>query len=282
MGLSGTGGQLEASRQMAFQGNSGIWGVQVRTRLTSSFVVPSKTPGRVDGALIGGLIGFRCLRPGVSWPLFRFQSYNDDGTLRPQAGETLEESGEPGPLPALIRKFSSQNLPPITSSRIGNIIEHVLQPTTVGNLGAFDCFFSHIVRGQTRYKDADNSFGEFGSSVTLPLESMVFDLFIHRDLELIEPPSVTVFGRPAGGPDDASTHRETYKIPIHEKCVELVGQPPVIVTPLVPRYPELVALVTARLGHGLNEFRGFRVTLKYPPMPATVVLRWPLPDAPRA
>jgi len=89
-------------------------------------------------------------------------------------------------------------------------------------------------------------------------------------------------GRPAGGPDDASTHRETYKIPIHEKCVELVGQPPVIVTPLVPRYPELVALVTARLGHGLNEFRGFRVTLKYPPMPATVVLRWPLPDAPRA
>lgn len=281
MGLSGGGGQLEASRQMAFQGNSGIWGVQVRTRMTSAFVVPSKTPGRVDAALIGGLLGFRCLRQGVSWPLFRFQSYNDDGTPRDRTAETVEENDGSSPLPALIRRFSSPNLPPIKSVRIRNSVEHSLQPTTVGNLGAFDCYFGDILRGESRYRDEINVQGEFASSVTLPLENLVFDLFVHRELEMPEPPTVVVYGRPAGGPDDPSAHRESFRIPIPERCVEMVGRPPVVVTPLMPRYPELVAMVTARLGSNLADFRGFRATLKFPPMPATVVLRWPLPEAPK-
>lgn len=281
MGLGGAGGQLEASRLAAYQGNSGIWGVQVRTRMTAGFVVPSATRGRVDGALVGGLLGFRCLRPGVSWPLFRFQCYNDDGTPRRKESEPLEAGDGHTSLPSLIRSFSSPALPPIASHVIGNSVEHVLQPTTVGNLGAFDCFFGEVVRGNTRYRDASNTHAEFSSSVTLPIESLVFDIFVHRDLELAAPPAMDVFGRPAGGPADPTTHRDPYRIPIHERCVELVGQPPVLVTPLMPRHPDLVAMVTARLGFPLSEFRGFRATLKYPPMPATVVIRWPLAEAPR-
>jgi hypothetical protein len=265
---------------MAFQGNSGIWGVQVRTRMTAGFVVPGRTPGMVDAALVGGLLGFRCLRPGVSWPLFRFQSYTGEGVQMERDRETITAGDGPAAMPALIRRFSSEKLPPIRTVRIGNIEEHVLQPTTVGDLGAFDCFFGDLVRDDARYRTNVDTHAEFASSVTLPVETLVFDVFIHRDVELVEPPTVAVYGRPAGGPDDPATHTEPYRIPIPERCVEMVGQPPVVVTPLMPRYPELVAMVTTRLGHSLADFRGFRATLKYPPMPATVVLRWPLPEAP--
>jgi hypothetical protein len=282
MGVMEGSGQLDVSRQIAFQGNSGIWGVQARTRLTAGFLAPSKTqPDRADAILIGGFLGFRCLRPGVSWPLFRFQSYDDKGALLELPRETVEPNGEGGALASLIRRFSSANLPPIKSVQVGKITEHVLQPTTVGNLGAFDCCFGDVIRGDARYRDEANTHADFGSSVNLPLETLLFDVFIHRELELSEPPALTVYGRPGGGPDEPSVRLESRRIPISERCVELVGRPPVVVTPLMPRYPELVGMAVARLGCTLGEFRGFRATLKYPPMPSSVVLRWPLAEAPK-
>jgi hypothetical protein len=279
MGLTGGGGQLETSRQMAFQGNSGIWGVQVRARLTSAFVAPAKKQGQVDAALVGGMIGFRCLRPGISWPLFRFQSYHDDGRPMDLGEEMIEPSG--GSLPMLLRRFSSPTLPPIASYRVGNYQEHVLQPTTVGNLGAFDCLFGGIVRGNPRYRTADDMHGEFASSVTMPVETLLFDVFVHRELEMPRPPEVHVYGRPGGGLDDPTTRREEYRVPLPVRCVELPGHPPVVATPLVPRYGDLVALVMERLGHPAAQYRGFRLTLGHPPMPSTVLLRWPLAEAPR-
>ena len=41
-------------------------------------------------------------------------------------------------------------------------------------------------------------------------------------------------------------------------------------------------MVTARLGRDLEEFRGYRVSMAYPPIPTLAVFHYPLPARPPA
>src|SRR5262249_52136451 len=104
---------------------------------------------------------------------------------------------------------------------------------------AFDCFFGEIARGAPRYRTESDPYGEFTSTITLPIENLVFDLILHESIEL-PPPEVRVYGRPMGGPYDPLSVNEESALPLAEKCVELAGSPPAVATPLVPRYSEMV------------------------------------------
>lgn len=274
MGLSGELG-LATSREAAFRGNSGIWGVQARARTTLGVVAPSKTdPDIVDVALVGGFVGIRRLRPNVRWRLFRFQAYTADGSPLPRPGvEPIDPAEQPDS--HLFREFCSSNTPPMESLRNAEFRDYFLPSGPVGNTGAFDCFFGEIYRGHPRYTSPSDAHGEFSSSVSLPTETLIFDLLVHRDVQ-VPAPQVVVYARPDGGPDTPSTRDAQIILPIQERCVELAGRPPATALAIAPRYAELTHAVTARLGFGLSDFRGYRLTLKHPPLNSTVVLRWPL------
>lgn len=282
MGVSNSGtGQLDHSRQLAFQGNSGIWGVQARARLTAGIIVPSRNdPAMVDAALIGGLVGFRRLRPNVSWPLFRFAHLVDSAASRDQQMEEIELKKAHGDVPRLLRRFCSPDMPQIDSRKVGTATEYILPAGPIGNSGSFSCFFGDIFRGQPRYRHPDDPHCEFGSHITLPVETLVFDLLIHQQLAL-DAPTVMIFGRPDGTPYGPDTAREENLIPVTERCINLAGRPPAVSSPLIPRYAELMQSVFDRLGFPADEFRGHRLVLKHPPMNSTVVLRSPLPEGPR-
>lgn len=275
MGLSGEVG-LAASREAAFRGNSGIWGVQARTRTTLGMVAPSRTsPDHVDVALVGGLSSIRRLRPNVRWRLFRFQAYNADGSPLSQHGvELIDPTGSEGEL-NLLRGFCSPDMPPIESVRNDRFRDYFLPPGPVGKTGAFDCFFGELFRGHARYATSTDPHGEFASTVSLPTETLVFDLLIHRDIR-VQAPDVLVYARADGGPDNPQTRAEQTLLPIQERCVELAGRPPAVSITSVPRYGELASTVAARLGAPLAELRGYRLTLKHPPLNSTVILRWNL------
>ena len=51
-----------------------------------------------------------------------------------------------------------------------------------------------------------------------------------------------------------------------------------MVTPLVPRYGEIVGRVYERLGWDPRKFKGVRLEMKYPPLSSSVVLSSPLPE----
>src|SRR5438477_6125575 len=60
---------LELSRKLAFRGNSGLYGVQARTRVLCNFLAPNPDdPERLDMVTVSGYVGFRRLRPNVRWP----------------------------------------------------------------------------------------------------------------------------------------------------------------------------------------------------------------------
>lgn len=282
MGVGSRGeGQLDMSRQLAYQGNSGILGVQAKVRVTAAFVVPSKTdPTRVDCALVGGLVGFRRLRPNVSWPLFRFTHHTDGKPSRPGNVEEIELKRSADEVPRLLRRFCSPNLPQIRTAMLADATEYVLPSGPVGNSGQFSCFFGDVVRGEQRYAKPGDEYCEFGSHITLPVETLVFDLLVHEGLEVALPPAVLVFGRPDGVPYDPRTVRDENLIPLSERAAPLAGRPPAVATPLVPHYAEIVQAVVDRLGFEAGEMRGYRLVLKHPPMNSTVVLRCDLPSKP--
>ena len=159
----------------------------------------------------------------------------------------------------------------------------VLGSGPIGNEGAFDCFWGEMKRfAVPRYAEQSDDIGEFGAAITVPTEHLVADVIVHRDLEFALAPEVLVFGRifptgaPTGSADDPSL------IPIRQTVIELPGVPPLVNTPHIPGYPELMRRIWARTEWDPEDFRGVRLLMKYPPLQSNIILRFPLPDRPAA
>ncbi|GJQ30138.1 MAG: hypothetical protein HBSAPP03_20220 [Phycisphaerae bacterium] len=285
MGLLGNENRLESSREMFFKGASGLWGVQARTRLMSVILAPSKTSADYyDAVMVAGFMGFRRLRPTATWRLFRYQ-YSDEkqpvnGKAPPTPPSDVPYSEpldtNPGEHPMLLRRFCSANMPPIEAVRVGDKVEHYLAGGPVGNAGTFDCTVGNITRNLPGYATPEDATSSFASSVSLPVEQLVFDIIVHRERPL-PTPEVRVFGFPHGGPDDPSAQQQRNLLPISGEFEELAGSPPAVTTPSVPRYAEIAQSVYERLGYRPAEFRGIRMVMPYPPMNSMVVARWDLP-----
>ncbi|MFO0831884.1 MAG: hypothetical protein U0637_08565 [Phycisphaerales bacterium] len=278
-GLLGTSSALERSREMAFEGLSGLWGVQAKAKLTTGFVAPcTHRPGHVDCALVGGYGGFRRLRSQATWTLFRFSGYNDDGTPREDPSGTMEEiePPQPGQPARVLKRFCSPNMPELTVTTHEGIADYVLPSGPIGNLGAFDCYFGHILRELPYFKRAGDERAAFASAITLPTEMLVLDIIVHKSLQTPLVEAVT-FGYPNGSPENPHSQQHRCTLPLVEPILELAGNPPAVAHVAIPRYHEVVNAVYERMGWKPSDFRGMRVTMKHPPMSSLVEVRWALP-----
>ena len=279
MGGAGSGERLEQSRKLAFRGNSGLWGLQAKVRSTTTLVAPNLLdPTKIDLCIVGGVVEFRRLRPGIRWPLFRPRQYHDDGTpivLGPKE-EPVDPSATDPSSPMLIRDFCSENMPEIRAVRSRLGWDYEMGDGPVGNTGAFTCFFGRIVRqADSKFRTPTNRYFDLLSHVTMPAETMVFDLLVHQDFPFMMSPRVML----VASTDGSSPGESGQTIPLEARPVELTGRPPMLGTPLIPRYDELTAMLFERIGRPAREFRALRLTVKYPPMHAVTVLRSELPEA---
>ncbi|MCL4221254.1 MAG: hypothetical protein KJZ65_07780 [Phycisphaerales bacterium] len=280
----GAADRLEMSRKLAFRDNSGIYGVQARTRMALHVLAPNADdPGKLDLAMVRGYIGFRRLRPLVRWPMFQMRAWStgDDQMMTHQRWEPIEASGN-GQQTCLMPSFSSANLLEICTETTPEGIDIVAMPGPVGNFGAIDCIVGDMMRSAvSRYRSADDGTGELGAAITVPVETLVVDLVAHEDLAFALTPKVVVFGhvaphgRPSGREDALTT------LPIMDEVRELSGRPPAMATPRVPKYSDLVVQVCKWLGCPLDKMRAVRLEMKYPPLGANVVFRFELPDPPQ-
>jgi len=281
----GSTDRLEVSRKLAFRGNSGIWGVQARTRLAFNALVPNaEDPGTLDMATIRGYVGFRRLRPAVRWPLFQVREWStgDDPMMTRPSWEPIEGEGEGGVVGAnILGSFSSANLPDIRAEDTPEGTDIVLMPGPIGNFGAIDCFQGEMMRAAvSRYRNGGDNVGEFGAAISVPVETLVMDLLVHEDLAFALGARVHVLGRvtPRGQP--TGDERDISALPIVDEVRELAGRPPAMATPRIPGYPRMIELVCARLGVDPRRMRAGRLEMKYPPLGSTVVVRFELPERP--
>jgi hypothetical protein len=274
MGLGAPDRQLEASRELAFRGNSGICGLQARTRLMSAILVPSKNgSGHADSAIVGGFVGLRRFRSSVRWPLFHFSGYSGDaGNPDHQSPTSLGDDG-----PRILSEFCSKGELPIETVTTEKSIEKMLVGGEVGNRGAFDCYFGSIARGLSMYRTETDTRADLYSMISLPIEHLVFDILYHRSLP-VPVPQMTIYNRVGRGLQDMVTGPDDDVLPIQMPITILAGSPPAVATALVPRYTEMFRVVCERMGVNPSEMRGYRFSLRWPPLSSIANVSWALPE----
>jgi hypothetical protein len=276
--------RLEESRKLAFQGNTGILGIQARVRFASFFVAPNPAdPTTLDTAYLGGLLGIRRFRPDAGWPLTRHTHFHDDGSPCPPPNRISLDPEFPGPGPSLIGRFCSKPTPEVTVRRSGNMELYELAPGPIGNRGTANVCNGHYTLGDVpRYQDEHNSNGEFHLFVSSPVKTMQFDLLLHKDLGVTELSDAILslnFNQAEARPQDRLPGEV---LPMPEKPQLLYGHKPALATPLVEHYGEMADLVFERLHWQASDFRAWRLVLRYPPLPASLIMSFPLQAAPKS
>ncbi len=279
MGMIDRDAATASGRELAFRGNSSVWGVQAKTRLSAMIIAPGRREGTHDYVMLSGFVGLRRLRPTVQWRLVRAQAHSDKGAML-NLGSGMEdiEAKSPDDLPLLIREFCSPGMPELLARPTDEGVEVCLPAGQVGNRGAFDAFFGYIFRGIPARRAPDNEYGSAAAPVTLPVEALVFDLIIHKGVHMPAMPEVKMYGFPHGGPDSPAAQTPANELPLHERPVELAGSPPALATPMVPGLARFAHKLYARMGWSPSDFRGVRLHVKHPPMSSRTVMRWPLPE----
>jgi hypothetical protein len=274
---------LELSRKLTFRGNSGLWGVQAKTRLMTAFLAPNADdPGRLDMAIVRGYLGLRRLRSEVRWPIFQLTGWGDDEELKSTARwEPIEPSGSGSSALPLMRGFSNVTAEQVEEAKTADGWNYVLAPGPIGNAGSVDCFVGDCLKAAApRYRAGNDTIGELGATISAPTERLIFDLLVHESLDFALTPRVQVYGGALAAWADHGARDEMLQIPVFNDVARLPGRPPVVATPYVPRYSEVVQSVCDRMQWTLDRFRGCRFELSYPPMGSTVFLQFPLPESP--
>ena len=268
----GNGDQLELSRKLAFRGNSGLYGVQARTRFKCAMLAPHPNqPDVLDMVDINGYVDFRRLRPhacaGQSSSFGRGARGQDP--IQEPEWEPIEP-GVNGDRSRIIHSLTRGALPEIQAGHDLGWNRLCAGAGPVGNEGAFDCYWGEFMRSAaSRYREREGDIGEFGAAITAPSEQLVFDLIVHRDLEFALKPEVMVFGRIFRTVSRPAGRTILRCCRFVRPPIDLHGSPPIVNTPLVPRYPQLLRKVYDRLDWNPQDFRGIRLLMKYPPLGQT-------------
>ncbi len=272
----GGGVGLELSRKRAFVGNSGIYGIQAKTMLMCCVLAPNADdPDQLDMAMVRGHLGLRRLRAIDGFPIFRMRQWSQAGqAIGTQQWEPIER----GQADRALKTFAKGDVPEIEPIETKGGTDYVIRPGPIGNRGAIDCFYGDMLRaGASRYQTDADTMGEFGATMTVPAENLVFDLIYHRDLDFCADAITKVYAYSFLHGNREGEWDESTCLPIRQPASPIVGTPPAVATPLIPRYAELVQMVTTRLGLDASDVRGLRYELKYPPLGSTSVIRFDLP-----
>ncbi|MCA9274451.1 MAG: hypothetical protein KDA29_00325 [Phycisphaerales bacterium] len=272
---------LHNTRKMGYQCSSSIWGVQARVRMASFFLAPNPdNPELLDTASLGGLIDVRRLRSKATVPLMTRFAYNDDGTaMRPPEVEPIEIGSDDDQL-MLMHEFCSKPVPRFTKISSGNTVRWQLAPGPVGNSGLNTWVYGECIRQFAPiYRDELNTYGEHLAPLNMPCEWCLCDIQIHRDLKFARDPRAILLSQIGVGPEPlGESDAFDDELPMAEE-VESIGHcPPVASTPLIPGYSKMVNRVYQRMAWDANDFYGYRVTMKYPPMPTALMIRHDLAD----
>lgn len=267
---------LEQSRKALFRGASGVWGIQAKARVTSSWIAPNETnPDRIDLAIVGGLLHIRRLRPLEGWPLFRFGGWNEEGRPLESNTEPLEEPSSPDEPRLLMRSWCSPLPPPVVSRFSGGAVTHELAAGPVGKTGDSTFYFGSLQRSLGDRYSGKGELTEIFARVTLPIEMLFLDLFVHRDLREYEQSFVEVYGGPFETMTMDEESRMRARLPLEQGLVRSSNLVAATAHPQLPGYDTLVPHVFKRCGWQMRDFRLLRLQMTYPPMPSMVVVRTP-------
>jgi hypothetical protein len=279
MGLFERDATSTSGRELAFRGNSSVWGLQCNARTSLTVIAPSATaPGKLDFAIVSGIAGLQRLRPGVQWRLYRAQVHDDKGSIMSDAAsvEPLEPRREPDP-PMMLRSLCSPNVPQLISRPTSDGVEILLPGGEVGRSAAFDCSFGYVFRRLPNTASDSNRFASTAITNTIPGELLVFDVALHRDVQFDGEPEVVLYGFPHGGSESPALQTDENRLPLREQLQRIGAHPAALRMANVPSIEATADRIFSSLGWQPAHFHAYRMVLPHPPMSSRLVMRWKLP-----
>ena len=265
-----------AARKLAFQGTSAVWGVRARLKLGLQVVAPSGSgagSGDVDIASVGGLMDFWRLRADACWPLIHYRESTESIASGHRLVEPLEASDGACDDPPWLRDFCSVPLPRCRRVERASGALYEIADGPVGSTAAFSCVYGQVTRHAAAFPAGqEGAFPVQSLGLNLPVSAAHFDVLLHESLPVHEAPRIVVESWMQISDSPGPTERSLYRLDAQEEIEELPVGLPNLGTQDVPRYTDLVAQVVKALGRPLREFRGYRVKLRYPPIPTVLKL----------
>jgi hypothetical protein len=281
MGLLEREGQANSFRELAYRGNSAVWGVQARTRGAISFFAPSASaPDTIDSVGIGAYVGLRRLRPGATGYLFRQRSIENATSIDIEPFDATCPESDRKFVPQLLPEFCSPNMPALSFQASPGGREALMPDGPVGNVAAFDFVYGFRSR-YSAHRTTGSDFGRSGIAITIPVEMLVLHIVFHHTLATSDMFEAILHGSPERFRRGATMPRDQHdrdRLPMTERPLQLAGTPPALSTPLFPALTRIADRVYKRMGWNPEEFRGVRLQLPYPPVSTYVMMRWPLPE----
>jgi hypothetical protein len=291
LGASATEGSPQTDltyRKGGFQCASYTWGIQARARLMTIMLYAHSDPNLIRCAKIAGFVGLRRVRPHICWPLAQ-PMYGDyeEGSNVPREKPFLAIDPD-GALPQgvpLLRQFSTVSPDAVKRIALPNgQLEDCWVGSPVGDKAAIDCFTGEVVRQPSpRYADEENLYIEVGTRIRTPMEVLVQDLIVHRDLYGRIEPESTVYSELSVQPwfDTPQAKRRDQDVLPFSETVEYLGAGPTVIhTPDIPRYEEMMQFAFGKLGWDIDPCDVYRVRVAYPVIATALTVRFPMPAAP--
>lgn len=273
--------ETDKARRKLFEGACGVWGAQAQTRFVTVFVFPSPgNPDKLDAGHVSGFVGFRRLSPRP-WPLYHEAVHDAAGAPVSFTKEPLDPAGVTEGQAQLMKAYCSPTTPTIDVVRTPGYKRFELATGPVGNEGLTTVVFGTRLRTlYDRYADEPNTAG-FMVLLNTPVERVIFDMFVHRDLGVTTPPRVHLLDRLAFPHSNVESDFDRQSLHIAESPDMLPRGVSGALHPVLPWYSSLVQDVAARLDQSVDDFIGSRFEMAYPPVCTTLSRRFDIGPKPR-
>lgn len=262
---------IEVRREL-FRAQSQVLGVQARTLYQLNVVVPGEDGFGPDVVLVRGLAGLHRTRPGVSWVLGRSRLVQTTGAHTNYTRRAIDGPHLGPGEPPLMPSRCSSPLPRVTRHLVDEVTyEDCLEPGPIGPRDAVDIVMGEVITHIPRDVDDHDA---MTMRVTTPAERVCFDLLLHRDATLpASVPAPRLYTLVHG---DVSFHANVRgELPNADPLIEIghTSTPPV---EGVPAASELVDHAVRTAGRPREQFRHYRFSMRYPPIPLIVAIEYEL------
>lgn len=261
-------------RKSAFQANSALWGIEANARLMLAFLTQG-TSG-TDVALVSGYLGVRRNRRDLSWPVARRRVLGHQGRTREAIAMPLDPS-VPMDAPPMLAEYSSITAESLRPVGTEHGFWYELPEGDIGSAGSVDCVFGERMPGAgPAPKSGVVQPAEVLLRLDMPVEHVLMEIFVDRDIPLAGEPTAALFGLLSGGTGENTADRERQRMPIAERPVQLGNEPKAWSTPVAPRHWEMVHDCMRWLDRRPASFVIHRLALRWPLIPTALVMSTPI------
>lgn len=257
-------------RKQAFDANSFIFGARAKALIGTAILFPSAIEGKFDMVRINGFRELLCTRDDVRWPISTSIIEKAGVATKPKR-EPLDPYAQGVPI---LLKFCTSPLPKLERLQNGETITDLLKPGLIGLTGAVDLMVGEVLRGVGPiYAEGEGERAHFGMGVRTPAETLYYDHIVRRDLWPQVQRELCVYGELRS----ETAHDETDRLRVKDRLQSLGKGIKKLKIEEFPNYGEMISNSFLRIGQDPDHFVVFRVRMKYPPIPASAMIRHDLP-----